>query len=270
MVVWFDGALVPIEAARVDPTDRGFTLGDGLFETIRASGGAPRRVAEHLARLARGARLLAIPLPYDDDALAAALDATLAANALHDDAVLRLELTRGPGPRGLLPPRPTRPTVLVSASASPPPAPPASIVVARSTCRNERSPLSQIKALGALDGLLARLEAEGRGADDAVLLSTAGRVAEASASNVFARIAGELVTPPLADGALPGVARAAILAAGLAAERSIDADDLLAADEIVLTNSLGVRAVTRIEGRFVGSGREGPATMTLRASLFSG
>lgn len=267
MVVWLDGKLVPLADARIDPTDRGFTLGDGLYETLRARRGRPERVTEHLARLARGARLLGIPLPIDDRALADALSATLAANGLAD-GVVRITLTRGPGARGLVPPANPRPTLLLTAVAPSAPLPPASLILATCTRRNERSPLSRVKALGALDGLLARREATERGDDDALLLNGVDRVAEATVANVFACIDGQLVTPPLDDGALPGVARAAILELGAARERSFGPAELCCATEVFLSNSLGLRAVSRIEGRLVGTGHERAGVRELRALLF--
>ena len=267
MVVWFEGRLVPLSLARIDPTDRGFTLGDGLYETLRVAGGRPERLAEHLARLARGASLLGIPVPVDDEILAEALAATLAANGLVE-GVLRVTLTRGPGGRGLAAPPDPRPTLLVTASAASPPPGPASLVVARSTRRNERSPLAQIKAIGALDNLIARREASDRGADDALIVNGAGRVAEATAANLFAVLDGELVTPPLDDGVLPGVVRAALLAIGAARERSMTVADLDRATEIFLSNSLGVRAVGCLEGRIVGTGRDGSRARELRSQLF--
>ena len=113
-VIWLNGALVAAEAARIDPADRGLLLGDGLFETLRVAASAPRHAARHLARLQAGARLLRLDLP-DADELHQALDAVIAAQRLVE-GTLRLTVTRGPGPRGVLPPRAPRPTVLVTAA----------------------------------------------------------------------------------------------------------------------------------------------------------
>lgn len=265
-VVWLDGGLEPLASARVDPTDRGFTLGDGLYETIRARAGRPARLDAHLARLERGAALLGIPLPLDARALEQALVATLAANGL-DDGALRVTLTRGPGARGLDPPNDPRPTLLVTASPLPPPSRPARVVVATSTRRNERSPVARVKALGALDALLARREARERGADDAILLGVGGQVAEATVANVFACVDGDLVTPRVEDGALPGVARAAILDTGAARESRLQHADLARSSEVFLSNALGLRAVVAVDGRPVGDGAEGPRLRALRALL---
>ncbi len=239
-LVWLDGALVPAAVARIDPTDRGFTLGDGLFETIAVRDGRGQRLEAHFARLRSGADVIGLPVPLSDDALADAVASVAADNGLGDAAV-RLTLTAGPGPRGLPRPDPARPTVLMTAGPLPPPLPPARLIVARGTCRNERSPLSRIKSTNYLDSILARREAEAAGADDAVMLNTAGRVAEATAANIFLQLDCGWVTPPVEEGALPGVMRAAMIEAWAAAERPVTVDDLGRADAIMLTTALGLR-----------------------------
>lgn len=245
MKLFLGTALVEEADAAVSPFDRGFTLGDGLFETLRVKGGRVLRCEAHLARLAAGAGILGLPLPAVD--LAAALALTAEANGLAD-GVLRLTLTRGPGPRGVLPPAEPRPTLVISAASLAPPLPPARLVIARATRRNERSPLAQVKSLNYLDGILARQEAARRGADDAVLLNTRDGIAETSIANLFAVIGRDLVTPPLSEGVLPGVMRAAVLAEG-ARERPLSEGDLAAAQEIFLTSALGIRPVAALEGR---------------------
>ncbi|MBB6305860.1 aminotransferase class IV [Xanthobacter tagetidis] len=249
MMLWLGDRLTAEEAARISPLDRGFTLGDGLFETLRLSGGAVLRLEAHLARLAAGARVLGLPMPSLD--LGAALAATAQANGLLD-GVLRLTLTRGTGPRGVLPPAAPSPTLVIAAAPAGPALPPARLVIAETTRRNELSPLAQVKSLNYLDGILARQEAARRGADDAVLLNTKERVAETTIANLFALIDGALVTPPLADGVLPGVMRAAVMAEG-AEERPLGAFDLERAGEIFLTSALGIRSVSAIEGRALSS-----------------
>ncbi|HYE50045.1 MAG TPA: aminotransferase class IV [Azospirillaceae bacterium] len=241
-VLWLDGALVPAADARIDPADRGLLLGDGLFETMRVEAGAPLRLEAHLRRLREGARLLGLPVPRTDEALADAVAAVVRANGLADAAV-RLTLTAGAGPRGLLRPDPCRPTLMLAAAPLPPPPGPARLVIAAVTRRNEHSPLSRVKSLNYLDGVLAREEAKARGADDAVLLNTAGRVAEATAANLFAVVDGTLVTPPLSDGVLPGTMRAEIIRTRGAVERSLDVADLRRATEVFLTSALSIRQV---------------------------
>lgn len=245
MKLWLGDTLLDEAEARIAPSDRGFTLGDGLFETMKVKNGAIASLPAHLARLAKGAAVIGLPLPaLDLEARAAAL---LKANRL-EDAVLRLTLTRGSGPRGVLPPAVPTPTLVLTAAPLPGPMPPARLVIARGTRRNERSPLSGIKSLNYLDNILARQEAATAGADDAVLLNTQDCVAETTIANLFAVIDGDLVTPPASDGALPGVMRADILAHG-ARERSLTEADLLRASELFLSSSLGLRPVRALGNR---------------------
>jgi branched-chain amino acid aminotransferase len=247
MILWLNGALCAAAQARIDPADRGITLGDGLFETIRLAAGRPVHLIRHLARLHEGARLLAIPVPYDDGRITAAIAAVAGANRLAD-AAIRLTLTRGPAPRGVLPPDPPSPTMLITAGPLPA-AGPVRVIVSTVTRRNEASPLSRIKSLNYLDSVLARQEAARRGADDALLLNSRHAIAEATAANVFVRLGGRLVTPPVSDGALPGVMRAVLIERCGAVERTLFPPDLQAADGAFLSNSLGLRPVSTLEGR---------------------
>jgi len=262
MKLWLDGRLEAATSASIRPGDRGLLLGDGLYETLLVRGGQPLRLAAHLRRLAQGAAVLRLPLPELD--LGAALAATLAANDLAAGS-LRLTLTRGSGPRGLAPPAEVRPTLLITAAPASAPPPPARGVIARSTCRNERSPLAGVKSLNCLDAILARLEAAERGADEAILLNTAGRVAEATAANLFAVIGGRLLTPPLAEGALPGVMRAAILESE-GSEAPLTPADLAGAEELFLTSSLSIRPLASLEGRALAT-RDGATAARLAARL---
>lgn len=264
MLIHLNGALVSAAEARVDPADRGLALGDGLFETIRARGGRPLRLAAHCARLRAGAEVLDLPVPISDEALGRALEETLKANAV-TDGVLRLTLTRGPGPRGLLPPPQPRPTLLITAATEASSPSPIRAVIATKTRRNEHSPLSRCKCINYLDNILARLEAAKRGADDALLLNTAGRLAGTTMANLFLVIDGVVVTPPVADGALPGVIRAEVLAAAGAEERSLKPEDLASASEAFITNCLGIRALVSVDGAPIGDGRPGPVFEKFRA-----
>lgn len=248
--IWLNGALVTAEAARIDPADRGLLLGDGLFETLRVAAGAPRHAARHFARLQAGAALLRLDLP-DADELQHALEAVIGAQELVEGS-LRLTVTRGPGPRGVLPPRTPHPTMLVTAAPLPPPAGPADIVIARGIARDASSPLSRIKSLNYLPGILARIEAEERGAADALLLNQAGTVAESSAATIFLRRRGEWLTPGLKDGALPGIRRAMLLEAGLAREAALPVPWLFEAEALCLGNALSLRSVRSVDGQTIG------------------
>jgi branched-chain amino acid aminotransferase len=249
MMLWLDGRLRHAGEAAILPSDRGFLLADGLFETIRVTAGVIAHFPRHMARLRGGAAVLALPLPWSDVELAGAAAAVIAAN--QNAGSLRLTVTRGPGPRGVVPPATATPTLLITAAPFAPPLLSARLVIARGTCRNERSPLARIKSLGYGDGILARLEAARAGADDALLLNTRGTIAEATAASLFLRRDGRWLTPPVADGALPGIARGLLLEAGFAEERSLAESDLDGAESVFLANSLGLRIVAEIEGAAV-------------------
>ena len=175
--VWLNGDLVAADAARIDPRDRGFLLGDGVFETFAAADGYVYRLAEHLARLHTGAALLGIPVPVDDDDVGRAVQAVLEANGLaRGRAALRLTLSHGVGPRGLLAPADPHPTLLLTATAASAP-PEAMTATTASVRRNEHSPTASIKHMSYLDNIIARNEAARSGADEALMLNTAGNIA---------------------------------------------------------------------------------------------
>ena len=268
--VWLDGDLVAVEAARIDPRDRGFLLGDGVFETFAATDGRVFRLAEHLERLRTGAAVLGIPVPTDD--IERAVHAVLEANGLTAGrAALRLTLSHGVGPRGLLAPAAARPTLLLTAVAAAEP-PVTTTAVTATVRRNELSPAAAIKHLSYLDNVLARNEAARAGADEAIMRNTAGHVAEASAANVFAVESGGLVTPAIEEGALPGVTRQAVIEMatelGIAVrETALTVESLAGADEAFLTNSLiGVAPLIRLDGHPIGRGAAGPVTLALKSA----
>lgn len=246
MKVWLDGRLQEASAARIDPADRGLLLGDGLFETIAVRDDRPRHPASHLARLGAGARLLRIPCP-DDRAIGDALEAVLDANRIGTGSA-RITLTRGPGPRGLASPPDPHPTLLVTSAVSAAPSPAARAVVSRIAGRAAGSPLAAIKSLSYLEAILALDEAVARGGDEALLRGRDGRLACATAANLFVVRGGALLTPPVGDGALPGLRRARLVAACGARERGLGADDLRAAEAVFLANSLGLRPVASLDG----------------------
>ena len=269
MIVWLNGDLVPADEARIDPRDRGFLLGDGVFETLAANAGRLFRLADNVARMGRGADLLGLPAPPGDAAMLDAALATLAANGLaHDDASLRITYTRGPGPRGLLAPSNPETTLLITAAPAMPTPRPATAMVSGQR-RNEHAPSARIKSLAYLDNLLARREAAQAGADEGLMCNGGGALACASAANLFMVEEGILLTPPIADGALPGVTRAVVLGlaggAGIAVEEtSIAPLRLGRAAEAFLTNSLiGVRPLVALDGRPIGGGEPCPVTRAI-------
>ncbi len=262
---WVNGQLVPLDRPQLSVFDRGFTLGDGLFETMRAYGGRVFRLQDHLERLARSATLIDLPIP---SGLAAAVVETLNANGL-EEAAIRLTISRGPAPPGLRPPGTPRPSCVIT--ARPAPEPPDTLTAATASGRlNEHAPTAGLKRLGYLDALMALEEARAAGYDDAVLLDTSEHLAEGSASNLFLVERGGLRTAPLSCGVLPGITRAVVLELaaelGLAASTEpLERTALAAAEEAFLTSSLReVVPLTAVDGRPVGSGAPGPLTLRLR------
>lgn len=279
--VWVDGAIEPAEGRHLSAYDRGFQLGDGVFETLRARAGHPTELAEHLARLRRSAAGLDIPLAASVERdLAIGIAALLSAEGLDGrdaDASVRITISRGAVTgRGLLPAGPTDATIVIQ--AWPVPAPPASHLerglhlVASTVRRDPASPLAALKTTSRADYVYARLEARRAGADDALFLTIDGRLSEATSANVFLVRGTELATPALECAILPGTTRTWILrwagTAGLAAaERSLLPSDLAAADEAFLCSSVaGILPVTRFDGAPIGTGLPGPWTRRARAA----
>jgi branched-chain amino acid aminotransferase len=292
--VWVDGRLLPAAGPHLSAFDRGFQLGDGIFETLRARGGRPTELAEHLARLRRSARGLAIRLPTGlDESIATGIADLLAAVGLDrpdGDASIRITVSRGPFlGRGLLPPDESVDATIVI-QAWPVMAPPASHLeiglhlVASSVRRDPSNPLATLKTTSRADYVFARLEARRAGADDAVFLTIDGHISEGTTANIFlVRGAGdgpaELATPSLDCAILPGTTRSWLLdwaaSVGLRpVEAHLAPADLAAADEAFLSSSVaGILPITRFAGAPIGEGRPGPWTRRARAdreALFRG
>jgi branched-chain amino acid aminotransferase len=270
--VWVNGRRESADGRHVSARDRGFTLADGLFETMRVRYGRVFRLDRHLARLHDALAAMAIPAPPElrEWVLAAVPDPSSGA------ASMRVTVTRGVGAGGVPPPADAEPTVVVAVSPFPlfprPTYDPGLAVHIASGRRNERAMTAGLKTIAFTDAVAALLEARRAGADDALFLDTAGHCSEATSSNLFLRSGGVLVTPPVSCGALPGITRAAVLeiaaALGLAAEeREVAPDDLLHAEELFLTSSLrGIAPVARVDGRSVGTGSPGAITRQVAAA----
>jgi branched-subunit amino acid aminotransferase/4-amino-4-deoxychorismate lyase len=224
----------------IDPTDRGFTLGDGLFETVLVEDGQVRRLDAHLARLNAGCDALGLPRPGE---------IALPPLPVEGRHALRLSWSAGVGGRGLDRPPAITPQLTITLAPAPL-AGPARLITARTVRRNEHSPASGLKTLSYLDNVLARAEARARGGDEAVMLNTAGNLACAAAANLFWIADDRLFTPALGCGALAGITRARLMAAHPVEEVVAGRDALDRADALLLTNSLsGVRHVGALDGR---------------------
>ena len=279
--LWANGKLIPCDSVILNPRDRGFTLGDGIFETIRVREGEIIRIAQHLARLRKGAETIGLALLWTDAEIQQAIRETLVANQLKD-AYLRLTLSRGvPTQRGLLPDeKNAKPSLIIQAESFT--GYPEGLyqrgmrAMTSSIRRNEHSPLANIKSLNYLDNILARREAAKEGADEAVLLNTQGNIACASVTNIFFVKDKTLLTPPLSEGALPGTVREYLITKispqhGFdIVERAIAPAELVVMDEAFLTNALmGIMPLISVDGKTFGRGRPGMITLALKKSRAS-
>ena len=271
--VWVNGERQPPDGFHLSARDRGLTLADGVFETMRAYGGTVFRLDRHLARLSQSLAALEIPEPPGMcDWMHDAVDAWG-----RRDASIRLTVTRGIGPAGVPPPDDPRPTVIVAVNLLP--VFPAGIygvglsAHVASGRRNERAMTAGVKTLAYADAVAAWLEARRAGADEALFLDIEDHCSEATSSNLFVWTnSGTLLTPPVSCGALPGVTRGAVLelarARGMpAAERAFGLDELLAAKEAFLTSSLReIAPLVRVGAQPIGRGTPGAVTREIAAA----
>ena len=250
MLVFLNGQFLPEAQALIPVNDRGFLLGDGLFETMRIVHGRPFRFAQHLERMTRGADFLKIKLPFTPMELGDFARQLIEQNQ-KPDAILRLTLTRGPGGRGYTPKTDGKPTVVMTLHPAPPPANPAGWSLVTSSFRiSTGDPLASFKTTSKILHVMARTEAVDQGADEAVLLNTNGEVAETASGNLFWVQDDAICTVP-AGGILPGVTRAVVLeicrTLGLRTnQRTIKPDELITHAGIFVTQSaLGIVPVAK-------------------------
>jgi branched-chain amino acid aminotransferase len=285
--VWLDGKLVPVDRAHVSVYDRGFQLGDGVFEAMRARRGVAIELAGHLQRLHGSLAALDFELPFEDSGIAAGIEALLAAEGLDGveagagqgvgDAVVRITVSRGfDATRGVLPHSPGTATVAIQVWPYTPPAARAledgERFIVSSIHRDADSPVSGIKTTSRADLVYARIEAERAGADDAIFLTIDGRITEATTSNVLLISGDVCATPRLGTGLLAGTTRSWLVehgdAVGLAMiQRDLRLEDAFAADEMAICASIGgVIPVTSLNGKPIGGGRPGPRTIAMRTA----
>ncbi|MBI1845291.1 MAG: aminotransferase class IV [Actinobacteria bacterium] len=265
--VWLNGHLVSAADAVISVFDHGLTVGDGLFETMRVTGGRPFALRRHLERLARTAAALELSIPdrsYFELAIAEVIETGGMA-----EARLRITVTGGVAPlgsgRGDGPPN-----VVVAIAALPPERPSAAVVIVPWP-RNERGATAGLKTTSYAENVIALAHAARHGGDEAIFANTVGNLCEGSGSNLVVGIAGRLVTPPLSAGCLAGVTRdLLLLAVPDIAEEDLAVSALRDADEAFLLSSVrDVQPIDSVDGAALGAS-PGPLTraaMTAFAEL---
>jgi len=274
LMIYIDGKFYPKPEAKVSVYDHGLLYGDGVFEGIRAYNGVVFKLKEHIDRLYRSAHTIMLQIPLKKDQVVKAILDTLKKNKLKD-AYIRLVVTRGKGDLGLDPRKCSKPTVIVITET---------IIQLHSRERREegitamiswvkRDPVDatthEVKSLNYLNSILAKIEANIVGVDEAICLDKTGFVSEGVAENIFVVKEGKIFTPPTCTGALPGITRgvAMKLAEKLGysvMERNITPNELFNADEVFFTGTAAEMVPVReINKRKVGDGKPGPITRHL-------
>lgn len=236
MKYWVDDRLVEADDARVSVLDHGFTVADGVFETLKVVAGTPFALTRHLRRLATSASGLGLPAP-DGQRVREAVAAVCAANR---DAVgqlgrLRVTYTAGPAPLGSE--RGTQGTTLVVAVAAGSRWPSSCAVSVVPWARNERSAVAGLKTTSYAENVVALAAAKAQGSSEAVMANTRGELCEGTGSNVFVVVGGRVLTPPLDSGALAGITRELVLEWTQAQEETLPLEVLRDAEEVFLTSS---------------------------------
>ncbi len=268
-----DGKFLDRDSATVSVFDHGLLYGDGVFEGIRAYNQKVFRLERHLDRLYNSAKAVWLEIPMDKAAMGKMVEAAVVKSGLQD-AYIRLVVTRGVGDLGMDPRKCLKPTVfcIVDTIALWP----ADRYEKGLTCMTAATPIShketlppRVKSLNYLSHILAKIEGIAGGADEVIMLDSAGYVAEASGMNLFAFTDGVLKTPPAYAGILKGVTRDAVMELARDAnygveETPLNRYDLYTAQEVFFSGTAAeVVAVTKLDGRVIGSGRQGPVTRDL-------
>lgn len=275
--VSIDGALVAPEHARISVFDRGFLYGDAVVEVLRTYRRMPFALEEHLGRLQRGARAIALSVPVPLGQLREELERVIA-QSQNDECYLRVVLTRGAGePIALLPNANTKPTRVLIAQPLVTPAfelyRNGAAAIVHTIARTGASQISAAKTACYLEHVLATQLARSRGAHEAILVSRDGHVLEGASSNVFIVDEDTLRTPPDDGAILPGITREKVLdcarAMGLTVrEEPLREADLFSADEVFVTSSIReLISITRVEDHEVGEGRAGPVARAIHRAF---
>jgi branched-chain amino acid aminotransferase len=273
LLVYIDGSYFPKSEAKISVFDHGLLYGDGIFEGIRAYDGSVFKLAEHVERLYRSAHMIMLEIPIPKEQMTKIVLETLRKNNLRN-SYIRLVVTRGIGDLGLDPKRCAKPTVIVIADTI--------SLHQKETIENgvtamlswvKRDPVDatshEIKSLNYLNSILAKIEANISGVDEAICLDKNGFVCEGVAENIFILKNGKLYTPPSYTGALPGITSQEVikLARKLGfevEEKNITPYELFNAEEVFFTGTAAeIIPVREINKRIINDGKPGPVTKKL-------
>ncbi|MGW6569324.1 aminotransferase class IV [Streptomyces sp. NPDC054975] len=246
MKLWVNGGLRDAEEARVSVLDHGLTVGDGVFETVKAVRGETFALTLHLERLTRSARGLGLPDP-DLDEVRRACAAVLEANPM-ELGRLRITYTGGLSPLGSE--RGDAGASLVVGLGESGRRPDSTAVITVPWTRNERGALTGLKTTSYAENVVALARAREQGASEALFANTVGQLCEGTGSNVFVVLDGRIHTPPVSSGCLAGITRALAVEWTGAVETDLPLEVLESAQEIFLTSTLrDIQAVHRVDGR---------------------
>jgi branched-chain amino acid aminotransferase len=276
MIIYLDGKYLPDDQARVSVFDHGFLYGDGVFEGIRAYNGRIFRLKEHLDRLYDSAKTIDLHTPITKDEMADAICETLRKNNL-TDAYIRPIITRGVGDLGLDPRKcPKASVVIIAVSWGAMYGDLYEKGLKAVTVSVRRNPAEclppNVKSLNYLNNILAKIEANYKGGDEAIFFDTNGYISEGSGDNLYLVKNGEIITPPTLNN-LRGITRMVVLeiskSLGITVkEQNIGYFDLYTADEMICTGTAAeVAPITWVDGRIIGSGKPGPVTRQLMAAF---
>ena len=273
MKIYIDGKYYDPKNAKISVFDHGLLYGDGIFEGIRAYNGRVFKLTEHIDRLFCSAKAILLKVPMSHGEIVRAVVETCRRNKIRDGYV-RLLVTRGAGTLGLNPNRCKNPSLIIIADKIQ--LYPAELyergmeIITVPTTRNLHSALNPaIKSLNYLNNILAKIEANNAGCEEAIMLNAEGFVSECTGDNIVIVKAGQMLTPPLSAGALYGITRGVVIELareeGLTvAEPNLTRYDLFNADECFLTGTgAELIPIVKIDGRVIGAGKPGPITRRL-------
>jgi len=273
MKIYIDGKYYDQKNAKISVFDHGLLYGDGIFEGIRAYNGRVFRLTEHIDRLFYSAKAILLKIPLSHGEIMRAVVETCRRNRIRD-GYIRLLVTRGAGTLGLNPNRCKNPSIIIIADKIQ--LYPAELyargmeIITVPTTRNLHSALNPaIKSLNYLNNILAKIEANNAGCEEAIMLNAEGYVSECTGDNIVIVKAGQMLTPPLSAGALYGITRGVVIELareeGLTvAEPNLTRYDLFNADECFLTGTgAELIPIVKIDGRVIGAGKPGPITRRL-------